>query len=116
MREWIGEDPKLSIQDQCCLTGVSRSGFYYEPGPETAENLELMRLLDEQYLHTPFWGSAQHDLVAESARLVRESETSPTFAEDHGPGGDLREASIVGSDARPSDLPKLDAHSLLTNR
>jgi putative transposase len=46
----------LSIRDQCRLTGVSRSGYYYEPEPETDENLELMRLLDEQYLRTPFWG------------------------------------------------------------
>jgi len=55
-REWIREDPKLSIRQQCCLTGVSRSGYYYEPEPESEENLELMRLLDEQYLRTPFWG------------------------------------------------------------
>ncbi len=55
-REWIREDPKLSIRQQCRLTGVSRSGYYYEPEPESEENLELMRLLDEQYLRTPFWG------------------------------------------------------------
>jgi putative transposase len=36
--------------------GLSRSGFYYEPiGPDT-EDLELMRLLDEQYTRTPFYG------------------------------------------------------------
>jgi len=36
---------------------MSRSQLYYEPVPETAENLALMRLIDEQYLKTPFWGS-----------------------------------------------------------
>jgi len=35
---------------------VSRSGLYYEPREETKENLELMRLLDEQYTRTPFYG------------------------------------------------------------
>jgi putative transposase len=41
---------------QCRLTGVSRSGLYYEPRSENALNLELMRLLDEQYTRTPFFG------------------------------------------------------------
>lgn len=38
------------------MTGVSRSGWYYEAEPETAENLRLMRLIDEQYTRTPFYG------------------------------------------------------------
>jgi putative transposase len=38
------------------LTGVSRWGWYYTPEPETAENLQLMRLIDEQYTRTPFYG------------------------------------------------------------
>jgi putative transposase len=35
---------------------MSRSGLYYEPREETEENLELIRLLDEQYTRTPFYG------------------------------------------------------------
>ena len=35
---------------------VSRSGWYYEAEPEAAENLRLMRLIDEQYTRTPFYG------------------------------------------------------------
>ena len=31
-------------------------GWYYEAEPETAENLRLMRLIDEQYTRTPFYG------------------------------------------------------------
>ena len=38
------------------MAGVWRSGLYYEAAPETAENLRLMRLLDEQYTRTPFYG------------------------------------------------------------
>jgi putative transposase len=41
---------------QCQLTGISRSGLYYKPVEQSAENLELMRLLDEQYTRTPFYG------------------------------------------------------------
>jgi putative transposase len=38
------------------LLGLSRSSWYYQPVGESAANLELMRLLDEQYLRTPFYG------------------------------------------------------------
>ena len=38
-----------------CL--LPRSACYYTPVGETAENLALMRKIDEQYLQTPFYGS-----------------------------------------------------------
>src|SRR5207302_1507765 len=47
----------LSIARQCELTGLPRSTWYYEPQGESTENLRLMRLLDEQYTRTPFYGS-----------------------------------------------------------
>jgi putative transposase len=53
---WIARHQELSIRQQCRLTGISRSGWYYEGEPETAENLQLMRLIDEQYTRTPFYG------------------------------------------------------------
>ncbi len=45
------------MQQQCELLGVPRSTYYYQPQPETAENLRLMRQLDELYLQCPFFGS-----------------------------------------------------------
>jgi putative transposase len=48
--------PELSIRRQCELVGLNRSTFYYEPAGESEENLLLMRLLDEQYTRTPFYG------------------------------------------------------------
>lgn len=36
--------------------GVSRSTYYYKPEPESEENQLLMRLIDEQYTKTPFYG------------------------------------------------------------
>jgi putative transposase len=49
--------PRLSVRRQCELMGLSRSSLYYQPACETAENLHLMRQMDEQYLKTPFYGS-----------------------------------------------------------
>ena len=44
---------------QCELVSISRSGFYYQPVGETPLNLELMRLIDRQFLETPWYGSRQ---------------------------------------------------------
>jgi putative transposase len=47
---------QLSIRQQCELLGLSRSTYYYMPAGESAQNLHLMRLIDEQYTKTPFYG------------------------------------------------------------
>jgi putative transposase len=49
----------LSIRRQCELLELNRASWYYEPVPESAENLAWMRRIDEQYLATPFFGSRQ---------------------------------------------------------
>jgi len=51
--------PRLSIVRQCELVAIGRSGFYRRPAGETALNLELMRLIDAQFLGTPWYGSRQ---------------------------------------------------------
>lgn len=51
------QEPKLSIVRQCRLLSIQRSSFYYRPVPVSPEDLKLMRLIDEQYLKTPVWGS-----------------------------------------------------------
>jgi putative transposase len=54
------DHPDLSIACQCALTGLSRSSYYHTPcGVESEQNLKYMRLIDEQYLRTPFFGSRQ---------------------------------------------------------
>ncbi len=50
------DHPHLSIARQCELVGLARSSFYHRPQGESAENLSLMRLLDEQYTDTPYYG------------------------------------------------------------
>src|SRR5690606_4239652 len=57
-RSWVEPNhPDLSVRQQCELLGIDRSGLYYEPTGESPDNLRLMRLIDEQYLATPFYGS-----------------------------------------------------------
>ena len=46
----------MSVVRQCGLLELSRSTFYYQPVGEDAYNLELMRLIDEQFTKRPFYG------------------------------------------------------------
>jgi len=51
------EHKGLSVARQCDLLGINRSSVYYKPQPIPAEDLELMRMIDEQYMKTPVYGS-----------------------------------------------------------
>src|SRR5271168_4445203 len=57
-RDLVAPDHEhLSIVRQCELLSISRSGFYYVPCGESELTLLLMRLIDEQFLETPFYGA-----------------------------------------------------------
>jgi putative transposase len=58
---------QLSLRRQCTLLGLNRASLYYRRAGETALNLQLMRLIDEQYLKTPFYGWPR--MLAQSAGL-----------------------------------------------
>lgn len=47
----------LSIRRQCELLELNRGSYYYKPGEETAENLDIMRRIDRLYVQWPFLGS-----------------------------------------------------------
>lgn len=47
---------ELSVSTQLDLLSIPKSSFYYVPTGESAQNLEIMRFLDEQYMETPFYG------------------------------------------------------------
>jgi putative transposase len=51
--------PQLSVARQCALLELPRSSYYFVSARELPENLVLMRLIDAQYLKTPFFGSRQ---------------------------------------------------------
>ena len=51
--------PRISIVRQCRLVSIARSSFYYAGTGESPLTLRLMRLIDEQFLETPFYGSRQ---------------------------------------------------------
>ena len=48
--------PNLSIRKQCRILNIHRSSYYYKAKTESDLNLELMRLMDEHYLHHPYKG------------------------------------------------------------
>ncbi len=53
------DHPALSIGTQCRLLSISRSSYYHEPVGETEQNLGLMRVIDQQFLDTAFYGVRQ---------------------------------------------------------
>ena len=53
--ERTGSD--LSVRRQCALLNVARSGVYRPQTELDAEDLALMRRIDELYLQLPFYGS-----------------------------------------------------------
>jgi putative transposase len=53
------DHPDLSLSQQCQVLAISRSSFYYTSKGESAENLALMRRIDELFLKYPFYGSRQ---------------------------------------------------------
>ena len=56
-RNLVEKSKDLSQEKQCDLLSIHRSGLYYKPLEESEENLKIMRLLDEQYFLTPFYGA-----------------------------------------------------------
>jgi putative transposase len=47
---------KISINRQCQMFGLHRSGVYYKAAQEKPLNLELMKRIDKQYTQYPFMG------------------------------------------------------------
>jgi putative transposase len=61
----------LPIKQQAEVLGISRSTVYYEPRPVSAEDLWLMRRIDELHLNYPFAGSRMlRDLLWQQGQEV----------------------------------------------
>ena len=50
---------QLSIVQQCKLLKLNRSTYYYRPVAESEDNLLLMKIIDQEYMNYPFFGSRQ---------------------------------------------------------
>jgi putative transposase len=46
--------PSLSVEAQCFLLSISQSSFHCAPQDETAMNVDLMLLINKQFLGTSF--------------------------------------------------------------
>jgi len=56
-KQFVERDNKtIAVARQCELLGLSRSSYYYSSSCDDEHNLELMRLLDEQYTKVPYYG------------------------------------------------------------
>lgn len=55
----IEPDLEIPVSRQCELLSLSRASYYYKPWPDVKDEYDrqLMRLIDEQYTRTPFYGS-----------------------------------------------------------
>ena len=73
--------PRLSVVRQCELVSIARSSHYYAGKGESALNLKLMRLIDEQFLTTPWYGSRQGYGVGRKRirRLMRQMGLTPIY-------------------------------------
>ena len=63
-------NPSISVARQCELLGLGRSSAYYRRRRDDADNELLMRLIDRQYLETPFYGVRR--MTAQLGRLGHE--------------------------------------------
>ena len=71
--------PTLSIRRQCKLLDLSRSTYYWQPASESTLNLELMRLIDQEYTRAPFYGyrkmtarlNNEHQYAVNTKRVAR---------------------------------------------
>ncbi len=69
----IAPGSALSVARQAKLLGVSRSSVYYRPRPDSQEELDLLKRLDELFTENPVYGSRrlQQRLKREGVRVGR---------------------------------------------
>jgi putative transposase len=60
------EDGLLSIREQCELIALTRSNYYYQPKGWSAEELELLRVIDEIYTEHPYYGARRMSKALEA--------------------------------------------------
>ncbi len=67
----IARASELSIARQAKLLGISRSSVYYHPRPESKQELDLLKRLDELFTENPMYGSRRlQQMLKREAILV----------------------------------------------
>jgi putative transposase len=59
LKEFISDNEQLSVRHQCELIEINRSTVYYQAVGESDENLQIMRLMDEEFHAQPTHGVLQ---------------------------------------------------------
>ena len=70
------DEPSCRSGASASCSGVSRSSLYYEPAAASAEELALMRRIDELHLEYPFYGSRKLARRASRARATRRTASA----------------------------------------
>ena len=52
----VKSHPRLSLNQQCKILEIHRSGLYYKPKGESPLNLNLMKEIDKYFLEHPYYG------------------------------------------------------------
>ena len=89
----IQADHLLAVTRRCELLDVARSTVYYRPTGISAEDLALMRRLDEIHLERPFYGSRRLRDELETQGDPGESQASPAPGAPDGPARPVSEAA-----------------------
>ena len=101
----IERDGPLSLSRQCALLKVSRSSQYYRPKGESAENLALMRRMDELHMAYPFYGSRQMMRHLRPRGPQGGPAPDPAAHAGDGDGSDLPAAEDERGESGAPDLP-----------
>jgi putative transposase len=66
--------PELSVERQCRLLSIHRSGLYYQPCKASTNDLEIMRVMDKMYYEDPTRGTRRYsaDLALKGYEVGRE--------------------------------------------
>lgn len=77
----------LSVSRQCWILKINRSTFYYKKRPIKPIDLKLMRLIDQQYLKTPTWGSRSMRNHLRRLGAIKSTATCSAANGSNGPAG-----------------------------
>ena len=106
----------VSLRRQCVLLGLSRAALYYRPVEVGAYQLELMALIDRQYLRSPFYGSRRMTVWLRDAGAHGQSQAGQALDAADGTGGDLPAPAHQPARARTSDLLRICCAGLAIER